>query len=137
MKKIQTRKLEETSWLAQVIKDKMNVEADKMGIYPSARWHCLHTLKIIVNEADNEANTNIYYSKYNDKRSIIICDIPDLSPQHGTDYDRSGMQAKLRGLAARYKDDDGNYIINVLTTHDLNTATIKDVSELLYQLGTH
>jgi hypothetical protein len=45
--------------------------------------------------------------------------------------------AKLRGLAERYKDDNGQYIVCVLTTHDLNSATIKDVSELLYQLGKH
>jgi hypothetical protein len=45
------------------------------------------------------------------------------------------MQNSLRGLAERYKDDDGNYIVSVLTTHDLNSAIIKDVSELLFQMG--
>lgn len=126
------RKLEETSWLAQTLADKMEIEFDKNG--PSPRWHCLHTLKIIVNEADNQNNENIYYDNYDGKRQIIICRIPSLM-KHGMDYDREGMQAKLRGLAERYKDDDGQYIVSVLTTHDLNSATIKDVAELMYQLN--
>ena len=43
MKTATTRKLEETSWLAQTIADKMEVESNKNGY--TARWHCLHTLK--------------------------------------------------------------------------------------------
>ena len=126
------RKLEETSWLAQIIADKMEVEFDKNGA--SARWHCLHTLRIIVSEADDPENSNIYYDNYNGKRSIVICDIPSLM-KHGTDFDREGMQCTLRGLAGRYTDDDGQYIVSVLTTNDLNSATIKDVSELLFQMN--
>jgi hypothetical protein len=55
--------------------------------------------------------------------------------KYGTDFDRSGMQAKLRGLAERYKDDDGMYIVSVSTTLDLNTAMIKDISELLFHMN--
>jgi hypothetical protein len=55
--------------------------------------------------------------------------------KHGTDFDTCGMQSKLRALANRYTDDDGQYIVSVLTTHDLNCATIKDVSELIYQMS--
>lgn len=127
------RQLNDTSWLAQTIADKMEVEFDKNGA--SVRWHCLHTLHIIVNEADDPENSNIYYDDYNGKRSITICDIPSLM-KHGTDFDTYGMQCKLRGLAERYTDDDGNYIVSVLTTHNLNSATIKDISELLYQMGS-
>lgn len=138
MKKIKLsnkeRKLEDTSWLAQIIVDKMRVESDTKGI--TTRWHCLNTLHVIVNEADDPDNDNIYYSNYSGKREITICEIPSLM-KYGTDFDLSGMQAKLRGLAERYTDDDGMYIVSVLTTHDLNSATIKDVSELLFQLGTH
>jgi hypothetical protein len=134
MRNTKNRELEETSWIAQILADKMETEFEKNG--GSARWHCLHTLKIIVNEADDQNNDNIYYSDYNGKRSIVICEIPSLM-KHGTDYDTNGMQCKLRGLAERYKDDDGQYIVSVLTTNDLNSATIKDISELMYQLGTH
>jgi len=134
MKAVATRKLEETSWLAQTIVDKMEVESNKNGY--TARWHCLHTLKIIVNEADNPDNKNIHYDRVDGKRQIVICDIPSLM-KHGYDYSREGMQNKLRGLAERYKDDDGMYLVSVLTTHDLNSATIKDLEELMYQLGTH
>lgn len=134
MKKQKTRKLEETSWLAQIIKDKMEVEFNKNG--SSNKWHCLHTLYIIVKEADNQENASIYYDNYDGKRQIIISEIPSMM-KYGTNFDTCGMQSKLRGLAERYTDDDGNYIVHVLTTHDLNSATIKDVSELMYQMGTH
>jgi len=127
------RKLEDTSWLAQTIQDKMDVESDKNGF--SSRWHCLHILKIIVNEADDSNNQTIYYDNYNGIRSIIICEIPSLM-KHGTNFDVYGMQCHLRGLAERYKDDDGNYIVSVSTTHDLNSATIKDISELLYAMAS-
>jgi len=135
MKRPTTRKLEDTSWLAQIIKDKMEVEFDMNG--SSTRWHCLHTLHVIVNEADDPENPWIYYTSYNGNRSIVICEIPSLITKHGTDFDTNGMQCKLRGLAERYTDDDGQYLVSVLTTHDLNSATIKDVSELMFQIGTH
>lgn len=133
MKKLTARKLEDTSWLAQIIKDKMEIESQMNGI--TARWHCLHTLHIIVNEADDLGNDKIYYDSYNGKRSITICEIPSLM-KHGIDFDTYGMQCKLRGLAERYKDDDGQYLVSVLTTNDLNSATIKDLSELMFQM-TH
>lgn len=130
------RKLNDTSWLAQVIQDKMDVEFDKNR--GSSRWNCLHTLHIIVNEADNPDNDNIYYSNdyYPHARSIIIRKIPSLM-KHGSDFDISGMQAKLRGIAERYTDEDGQYIVSVSTTFDLNSAVIKDISELMFQMGTH
>lgn len=99
------RKLEESSWLAQIIKDKMDAESAKMGLYPSIRWSCLNTLYIIVKEADNLDNHNIYYDNYNGKRQIIICDIPSMAIEYGTDFDRNGMQCRLRDLQARYTDD--------------------------------
>jgi hypothetical protein len=130
--KSKTRKLAESSWLAQTLQDRMDEEMRKNGV--TIRWRCLQTLKVIVNEADDPDNQSIYYDNNDGKRGIVICDIPSLM-KHGTDFDREGMRAKLRGLAERYKDDDGQYLVSVLTTHDLNSATIKDLSELLYQLG--
>jgi len=129
------RKLEDSSWLAQIIKDKMEVEFDKNNDSP--RWHSLHTLYIIVKEADDTDNHEIYYSNHNGKRSIVICNIPSLMMKYGYDFDTNGMQCKLRGLAERFKDDDGMYLISVLTTHDLNSATIKDLSELMFQITYH
>ncbi len=129
-----TRRLKDTSWLAQTIRDKMESEFNSHGA--STSWHCLNTFHVIVNEADDPINASIYYDRYNSTRSIVICKIPSLM-KHGADFDADGMQCKLRGLQERYKDDDGQYLVSVLTTHDLNSATIKDVSELLYQMGTH
>lgn len=132
MKKIKTRKLTDTSWLAQIIKDRMEVEFEKNGV--TARYDCLNTLHIIVNAADDPDNENIYYDNYNGKRVIIIRDIPSFALEHGSDFNKEGMQNKLRGLAEKYKDDDGNYLVSVLTTHDLNSARINDLSELMFQM---
>jgi hypothetical protein len=128
-----SRKLEDTSWLAQSIKDKMDVEFDRNT--NSEYWFCLQTLHAVVNEADDSNNDAIYYDNYNGKRSIVIREIPSLAMKLGSDFNTNGMQCKLRGLAERYKDDEGNSFVNVLTTHDLNSATIKDISELLYAMS--
>ncbi len=128
------RKLEDSSWLAQTIKDKMDIEFDKNN-EATTRWHCLQTLRIIINEADNKDNDNISYDNYNGRRAIVIRDIPSMM-EHGTDFDRDGMRCKLQGLAAKYTDSDGNYIVSVKTTHDLNSAVIKDISELLHSMAS-
>lgn len=125
------RTLEESSWLAQILADKMKTEFDANG--NSIRYNCLTTLKIIINEADDENNETIYYTN-NGKRSVIISDIPSLT-KHGMDFTKEGMQKKLRGLAERYKDFDGNYLVSVLTTHDLNSCIINDLSELLFEMN--
>jgi hypothetical protein len=119
--KVTPRKLEESSWLAQTIADMMRVESDKNGY--TSKWACLEVLKHVVNEADDKDNPTIYYRNTDGKLEIVICKIPSLV-QHGTDFCLEGMQNKLRGLAERYKDDDGNYTVSVKTTHDLNSATI-------------
>lgn len=108
----------------------MRAESDSRGL--TSRWSCLLTLKCIVNEADNPANPTIYYQNTRGYLEIVVCDIPALT-QYGTDFDREGMRGKLRGLAERYTDDDGDYTVRVNTTHDLNSATI-NVSELMFQI---
>lgn len=130
MTKTTTRKLEESSWLAQTLIDMMEVESDKNGY--TSKWSCLLTLKLIVNEADNKDNQTIYYQNTSGKLEIVVCDIPSLM-QHGWDFDREGMRGKLIGLAERYTDDEGNYTVRVLTTHDLNSAMI-NVSDLMEQI---
>jgi len=126
------RKLEETSWLAQIIQDKMDVESDTNG--HTRRWHNLHIFKIIVNAADDPENGTIYYDDYDGKRRIIICDIPSMIAKYGTDFSREGMRSKLLGLQASTTDDEGMYTVNLLITHDLNSATINDISDLLYRI---
>lgn len=96
------------------------------------KYFVLEVLKIIVNEADNNDNLAIYYQNMGGKLEIVVCDIPSMT-QHGTAFDLEGMRNGLRGLAERYKDDEGNYTVFVNTTHDLNSATI-NVSDLMYEL---
>jgi len=123
----------ETSWLAQFIREKMDIESMEFTTHPTPRWRRLLTLKYIVNEADNPDNKSIYYDNYNGRRQIVISDIPSLT-QHGTDYDREGMRGKLLGMQYNTKDDDGMYTMSVSITHDLNCAVIKDLMELLHQI---
>lgn len=132
MKKVKLKK-QKLSSLAQTIADKMRLESDNNGITNS--WKCLLILKIIVEEADDPNNSNIYYDQRDNHLSIIVCDIPSLT-KHGTDFDREGMRSKLLGLAERYKDDDGMYIVQMLITHDLNSCVIKDIDELLRQISS-
>jgi len=132
-KKIAVRKLEETSWLAQIIADKMDVEFLNNGV--SGRWRSLQILKYIVNEADDKNNDQIYRSEDNGKLTIIICDIPALT-KHGYDFTQEQVQNRLRGLAERYTDFEGNYLVSVLTTNDLNSCVIKDISELLLEMAS-
>ena len=96
----------------------MDVEFEK-DLFTTSRWNCCILLHIIVNEADDPNNPNIYYDNYNGKRLIIICDIPSLALKHGLDFSKEGMQNKLRGLAERYTDDDGQYLVSVLNNKRL------------------
>lgn len=102
----------------------MRIESDSNGL--TIVWFSLLTLLIIVEEADDNDNENIFY----DGKSIIIRDIPSLT-KHGTDFCREGMRSRLLGLAARCTDENGMYIVHVLVTHDLNSCTIGDVQKLL------
>lgn len=120
-----TRRLEESSLLAQSLVDMMECESCRSGY--SSRWLGLQTLKLMVNEADDEENQRIYYENRSGKRYIVVGDIPSLAIKEGTDFSREGMRSKLRGLAARY---DG---VDVLTTHDLNSAVI-NVSDVMDQM---
>lgn len=131
-----TRKLEQGSWLAQSVADMMQAEFEVNGI--SSRWLCLQVFFLVVSAADDPEDSNIRYERIPHpegvKRGIVIRDIPSLISEEGSDFDREGMRSKLLGLAARYKDDEGRGLVSVLITHDLNSAKIVDVSELMYQL---
>lgn len=132
--KTTTRPLTESSWLAQSIRDMMTTEfdahLDEHLVTP--KYFVLEVLKIIVNEADNNDNRSIYYQNTGGKLEIVVCDIPSMT-QYGSDFDQEGMRCGLRGLAEKYKNDDGYYTVFVNTTHDLNSATI-NVSDLMYEL---
>jgi hypothetical protein len=111
----QTRKLKESSWLAQTLAD-MLAECDQT----SSRGLCIDTLKDVVTLADR-GNHGIYYETVSCERYIVIQNIP------------SELQNGIRGLAEKYKDDNGQYIVSALMTHDLNSAKI-NVSKLMYQI---
>lgn len=120
MKRSSIRKLEESSWLAQTLADRMSVEYNANGI--TSRYNCYAAFKSIVNKADSN-ESGFRYDNYNGKRQIIISYIP------------TDLVNILTGMSVRYTDDNGMPIISVLTTHDLNSATINDIGELLYQMS--
>jgi len=96
-----TRKLTESSWLAQSLADMIEECND------SSKVACLEVLKYAVNFADNENYQQVYRENRSGKLYIVIMRIP---PE---------MRNGLCGLAARYQEG-----ANVLTTHDLNSATL-------------
>lgn len=125
MKKTTTRKLEETSWLAQSLRDMMSVEFEKNGI--SRRYLTMLTLKILVNEADDKNNPfdiHFYHDEYTCSLLLVIPYIPSLM-KHGSDYSQEGMRGKLMGMQVSYHE-----AVSVKTTHDLNSAII-NVSRLM------
>ena len=119
MKKPVLRKLDETSWLAQSLKDRMEIEFDKNG--NSSRWICLQTTLDVVRLADSDSNDAHYEDG---KKSIVVNNI--------SSYD---LECRLLGLAAKCTDSDGNMLVHVLVTHDLNSATINSVSDLMFSLS--
>ena len=104
-----TRKLTESSWLAQSLADMIEFCEDD-----SCKKAALETLKYIVNLADNN-ESQIYRENRAGKLYIILRDIP------------TEMRNGIRGLAARY---DG---ISLWMTHDLNSAEVC-VSDLMDQI---
>jgi hypothetical protein len=118
MRKITKRKLEETSWLAQILADKMEVELSENG--ESAKWRAFKFFKFVVNCADTGEWGMRYENieKYGAGlvRQIVIPTIP------------YGMQPEFLGMQAKYDRGD---VISVLVTHDLNSAIIKDISRFM------
>jgi len=122
MKKIKTRKLEETSWLAQIVRDRISECIDRNNMLKAAHYSVLLS---IIHEAEKTDVEDVYF----DGRQIIICNLRSMNG-----CDRDYLICNLRGMQERYTDIDGMYLISVLTTHDLNSATIKDISELLFEM---
>lgn len=112
--KAQTRKLTDTSWLAQSVMDMAAVEYAKNG--ESGKYKTLKTLRFIVQCAD-ESKLGMFFSNNRDGRQIFIPTIP------------SGMQPEFLGMAELYQDEKG-YTVHVMTTHNLNSAEIS-ISRLM------
>ena len=67
----------------------------------------------------------LYKVEVADDRSVAA-QIPNCSEPYGTDFDSHGMTCRLLGLAAKYPE-----LITVLTTHDLSSVKIADISALI------
>jgi hypothetical protein len=53
--------------------------------------------------------------------------------EEGSDFSVYGIQTRLRGMAERYKNEDGSYNIDLKTTHDLNSCRI-NLTEFMFVL---
>ena len=111
------RKLEATSWLAQTIADRVEIELEQNG--ESTKWVVLNTFKFIVNCADTGEWGMVYDNDAGTHNRLIR--VPNIP---------YGMQPEFLGLAERCKDDEGNSTAMVLITHGLNSAVI-NVSRLM------
>jgi hypothetical protein len=96
----------------------------------TVKWQSLRVLSLLLESADDENDNSVY----RDDRGLVICNIPSYALAEGTSYSTEGMRSYLLGMAARFTDDDGRRLINVLVTHDLNSATIPDIGELIYAI---
>ena len=116
MARIKARNLEETSWLAQALRD--SIDAGQGG--DDGKTACLITLYQLVRLADS--GNGARYETHRGKRQIIVSQIPHK------------LQNALLGLSARYPGGEGGPLVSVLVTHDLNSAVINDLSELVFQV---
>ena len=103
------------------------------------RAKMLNALAYVVEAAEDEANADVYFT-YTDighgpmKKGIIIHDIGALSGMSdklGNDFMPENI---LRGIAEATQDQYDGYHLKLLTTHDFYSATIEDLSNLLYAI---
>lgn len=105
--------------------------------YESGRYtqgKLLNALGYIVEVAESE-NKRVYFAEglHGERKGIIICDINELCGMQsklGTDFNPEYM---LNGMQAVTQDENG-YCMSVLTTHDLYSAEIPDISEVVYRI---
>lgn len=102
------------------------------------RAKLLNALGYILKEAENPGNEKVYFTTKDMghgvyPKGIVICDIGALSGmlfELGSDFNPEYV---LSGMQAVTQDYDG-YCMSVLTTNDLYSATIDDLSELVFRI---
>lgn len=125
MNTIKAIKMRKISGQAQAISYEMQEEYSEHGA--TSRWNALQTLYILLKQADGDGDNITYEGEYH--KSIIIRDIPSLVQEEGLLFDRESMRGRLLGMSARYGAD----VVHVLITHNLNSAVIYDLSELMWR----
>lgn len=103
-----------------------------------SRAKILNALGYILEEAENADNERVYFTTVNighgDRNKGII--IQDISALNGMTDKLGGEfmpENMLRGMQAATQDESG-YCMSVLTTNDLYSATIDDLSELVFRI---
>ena len=100
------------------------------------RAKLLIALAYIISQAESDTNEQVYFTKsanWDLNKGIVIENINALygmSIELGTDFI---AEYTLRGMQSVTQNKDG-YCMSVLTTLDLNSATIHDLSELVYRI---
>ena len=102
------------------------------------RAKLLNALSYIIKQAENSENEEVYFTTVNighgdRNKGIIICDINALNGMRwelGSDFNPEYI---LLGMQAVTQDD--GYCMSVLVTNDLYSASIDDLSELVYRIG--
>lgn len=112
---------------------------DEYGFNRPTRARLLNALSFVIKQAENPENEQVYFTTVNighgdRNKGIVIKDISALwgmQAELGSDFHPERM---LRGIEAITQDPYDGYCMSVLTTHDLYSATIDDLSELLYRI---
>lgn len=111
---------------------------DEYSFNRPTRAKLLNALSFIIKQAESEGNDRVYFTTKNIghgnmNQGIVIQDISalwEMRYELGSDFNPEYM---LNGMQAATQDRDG-YCMSVLTTHDLNSATIDNISELIYRI---
>ena len=111
---------------------------EEYGFGRRTRAKMLSALAYILQCAEDEENEKVWFTTCDIghgpmKRGVVISDINALDwmrHELGTDFEPEFV---LRGMQAATQDKDG-YCMAVLTTHDLNSASIDNISELVYRI---
>lgn len=104
--------------------------------YQNSEWvkgKQLSVLIALMKLADDENVPTVYWDYPNShgmNRGIVCCEIPSLAL--GTDFGANEVGGILYGIQFTYDTTHDN--ISLATTHDLNSATIRDVYYLLSEV---
>ena len=109
-----TKKVVKQYSLVEYLQDRANEEFNR----DRNKYNALITLKALTEEAENPNNPEIYFM--DGRKTLNATEIPSFTLTYGTDFCKEGMRNKLLCIKENYRDEDGNYLMQVGVTLDLD-----------------